>query len=459
MDGTAKITTIEGLAAAVIASGLVPPNLVEVARAELPVGPAAEAPARLARLLIRRGLLTDYQASKLLMGVSRGFFLGGFRVLKPIGEGGMGKVYLARRESNGAKVALKVLPPRKQLESTHALARFHREIDLSKRVMHPNVARTLEAGEQDGVPFMAMELVPGSSLHDLIKARDDRPLRVPVAARYFIEALAGLQAAHDAGLVHRDVKPSNLMVTPDGHAKLLDLGLARALGDEQPLTRADAVLGTLDYASPEQLTDASSADARSDLYSLGCALYFALSGRPPFAGGDAINKIFKQRLEDPPPLEKIAPGVPAAFAAIVRKLMAKSPADRYASASEASRDLGRWANPEVSEALTLLGSEAARSFRPPPADLDDDSETSEGGPPQDLRELGPAEPDPPRIRRAPRQPAPAVVTQVDQRAELDAIARLRPPPAPPGEGTWLLGFVAMLVVLGALAVVFYALIR
>ena len=138
----------------------------------------------------------------------------------------------------------------------------------------------------------------------MVKSERDGPLRVPDAARLFLKLVDGLEAAHRAGLVHRDIKPSNIMITPDGDVKLLDLGLARALDDETGLTRANTVLGTLDYASPEQLRDAAKADCRSDLYSVGCTLYFALAGSAPFEGGDMINKIFKQRMEDPPPLEE-----------------------------------------------------------------------------------------------------------------------------------------------------------
>src|SRR5436305_3883082 len=132
------------------------------------------------------------------------------------------------------------------------------------------------------------------------------------------------------------------MIAPDGDVKLLALGLARALGDESPLPRPNVVIGTLDYASPEQLSDAARADRRSDLYSLGCTLYFTLAGRPPFEGGDAVNKIFKHRMEQPEPLEKVARGVPAAFAAIVRKLMAKNPDDRYQSCAEVQAELAKW---------------------------------------------------------------------------------------------------------------------
>ena len=131
---------------------------------------------------------------------------------------------------------------------------------------------------------------------------------MPDAARLFLEGCRRPRSGPSSGLVHRDIKPSNIMITPDGDAKLLDLGLARALDDETGLTRANTVLGTLDYASPEQLRDAAKADVRSDLYSLGCTLYFALSGAPPFEGGDMINKIYKQRMEDPPPLERPGAG-------------------------------------------------------------------------------------------------------------------------------------------------------
>ena len=172
-------------------------------------------------------------------------------------------------------------------------------MDLSQRCSHPNLARTLSVGNDGDVHFMVMEYIPGKSLYELVKSERDGPLRVPDAARLFLKLVDGLDAAHNAGLVHRDIKPSNIMITPDGEVKLLDLGLARALDDETGLTRANTVLGTLDYASPEQLRDAAKADRRSDLYSVGCTLYFALAGQAPFEGGDMINKIFKQRMEDP----------------------------------------------------------------------------------------------------------------------------------------------------------------
>ncbi len=364
---------LDDFVADVARSGLVPRPKLDEARLRLGDVPPEEAPNRLAQLLIAQGALTSYQARKVLAGVTKGFFLGEYRILRRLGQGGMGKVYLAQ-DPQGFKVAIKVLPPNKSGEGTQTLKRFRREMVLSQRVRHPNIARTIEVGEEKGVYFMIMEYVPGDSLYNLIKGDKGGPWSVPDAARYFLKALDGLNAAHDAGLIHRDIKPSNLMVTPEGEPKILDLGLARSSTSDEdtPLTRPNTVIGTLDYASPEQLSNASSADRRSDLYSLGCTLYFTLSGRPPFEGGDVVNKIYKQRMEDPPPLERITRGVPAAFAAIVKKLMAKEPNDRYQTGAELQADLARWADPRLVD--SSLGAEAdfSRSFRPPPPELAED---------------------------------------------------------------------------------------
>ena len=198
----------------------------------------------------------------------------------------MGKVYLAANQKDGMRVAIKVLPPSKAADGGQALLRFRREMELSRRANHPNLARTIDVGQAGDVHFMVLEYVPGESLYQLVKQPRGGPLRVPDAARFFLKVLDGLEAAHEAGLIHRDIKPSNLMVTPDGDARILDLGLARARSDEEsPLTRPNVVIGTLDYASPEQLGNAAQADRRSDLYSLGCTLYFALAGPAPVRGG------------------------------------------------------------------------------------------------------------------------------------------------------------------------------
>jgi serine/threonine protein kinase len=348
------------------------------------------------------------------------------------------------------------------MESEQALLRFRREMDLSRRVQHPNIARTLEVGTVDDVNYMVMEYILGDSLYHMVKG-DHGPLRVPDAARYFLKVLDGLAAAHAAGLVHRDLKPSNLMITPDGDAKILDLGLARALGEESPLTRPNVVMGTLDYASPEQLSDAARADVRSDLYSIGCTLYFTLSGRAPFEGGDVVNKIYKQKMEDPEPLERVAKGVPQAFAAIVRKLMAKNPDERYQTAAELRADLARWTDPARVRAILGAEAESARAFRPPPPELDDedlrllpDEADGLGSSTFSLRDLGEAEVGHAPMYKPPPPPKPALIVPDDDE---DLAPGGPTPPSPADDWGWLIPFMIVVGMLGLLAIILIAVLR
>jgi serine/threonine protein kinase len=459
------MTRLDDFVANVGKSGLIAAHDLARARAQIDPRPDSDSDLRLARYLIRQGALTAYQARKVLSGATRGFFLGGFRILRPLGEGGMGKVFLAARDGGGQQVAIKVLPPKRALQEEQSLLRFQREMELSRRVQHPNLACTLEVGREDDIYFMVMEYIPGESLYELVKGPRGGPLRVPDAARFFIKVLDGLAAAHAAGLVHRDLKPGNIMVTPEGEAKILDLGLARALeGDErQQLTRPNVVIGTLDYASPEQLGNAADADRRSDLYSIGCTLYFTLAGRPPFEGGDVVNKIFKQRMEDPEPLEQVARGVPAAFAAIVRKLMAKNPDDRYQTCPELRTDLARWTNPERVHAILGAEAEAARAFRPPTPELEDDElrgrSEEDGLPPISfsLRDLGSPEPAAAPMQKPPSAPVQAVYVPppILKRRRSSLFSRF----SPSYDDRWLVHFIAIAVFVGLLAVLAITLLR
>ena len=211
---------LDDFAEKVALSGLVSTAELTQARAQVEPEPAADASLRLARLLVQQGLLTTYQARKLLAGATRGFFLGGYRILSPLGEGGMGKVFLAVNEQTFGKVAIKVLPPRKALEEAGSLVRFRREMELSRRCDHPNLARTLAVGTEGDVNFIVLEYIPGMSLFDMVRSERYGPLRVSDAARLFLKVLDGLDAAHQAGLVHRDIKPSNIMIMPDGWRRL-----------------------------------------------------------------------------------------------------------------------------------------------------------------------------------------------------------------------------------------------
>lgn len=309
---------------------------------------AAQASARAAAdHLIAGEKLTHFQAEKLLRGKWQGFFVGPYVVLAPIGRGGMGAVYLARRrDRTGVLLALKILSPKRAKAESRTLARFLREMQLGRHLEHPHVTRTFDAGEADGTYFIAMEYVPGLTLWQLVDGGG--PLSVPDAARVFADVAAGLAHAHARGLVHRDLKPANIMVTPEGRAKVLDLGLAIMVGEELPddpaiLGAKGYVLGTMDYIAPEQTTDPTAVGPPADLYALGCSLYFALAGLPPFPGGTSKQKIRWQRAEAAPPLEQFNPAVPPEILELVRALMAKDPDDRPASAEDVCAALVPWA--------------------------------------------------------------------------------------------------------------------
>ncbi|HKA06054.1 MAG TPA: serine/threonine-protein kinase, partial [Gemmataceae bacterium] len=208
-------------------------GLLASARIDSLVGTAPKAtirdPERLGEFLVDRGALTHFQVSKLKQGTWQGLVLGSYHILSPLGKGGMGTVYLARdtrkakdgRKSDKALVALKVLPPKKAREEDRMLARFLREMDMAQRVSHPHLTKTYEAGDVGGVHYIAMEYIRGMSLRRLVG--EHGPLTVARAARLFAEVADGLDHAHELGLVHRDLKPANIMVTPNGHAKVLDL--------------------------------------------------------------------------------------------------------------------------------------------------------------------------------------------------------------------------------------------
>jgi serine/threonine protein kinase len=306
----------------------------------------------LADHLVRTGKLTRFQASKLIRGVSQGMIIGPFRVLAPLGKGGMGKVFLVRDQRSDLLVALKVLPPRLARTEERILARFRREMEMSQRVAHPHLAWTYEVGEFRGAHYIAMEYIPGRTLSRLVA--EEGPLSVPRAARLLAEVAAGLEHAHNQGLIHRDLKPSNILVTPRDHAKVLDLGLALSHGETGDVLIVGGqgyVLGTMDYIAPEQTVDPLKVDARSDVYSLGCTMYYALTGQPPFPGGTAKEKIMRHRSETPTALNELVPALPAGFVELVERMMAKDPAKRPTSAVAVEVELRAWAAGEMVQPL------------------------------------------------------------------------------------------------------------
>lgn len=302
-------------------------------------------PHALADHLVYTGKLSRFQASKLLKGIAVGLVLGPYQLLAPIGKGGMGTVFLARDGRSDQLVALKILPPHKARQEERMLVRFRREMELSRKVQHAHVAWTYEVGEYKGAHYLAMEYIPGRTLSRLVI--EDGPLAYPRAARLLSEVAQGLDHAHGQGLIHRDLKPSNIQITPHDHAKILDLGLALIHGetglDPAIIGGQGYIVGTMDYIAPEQTTDATKVDARSDLYALGCTLYFTLTGRPPFPGGSSKDKVHRHRHQEPTPLEELRPDLPPGFVEVVRRLMCKAPAGRPPSARAVADELHAWA--------------------------------------------------------------------------------------------------------------------
>jgi eukaryotic-like serine/threonine-protein kinase len=327
-------------------------------------------PSAVAEQFIKTGKLSRFQAVKLLAGTGKGLVLGPFQVLAPVGRGGMARVYLARDSRDQKLVALKVLPPKKGPRQERLLARFRREMDLCRRVAHMHVARTFEVGVKLGVYYIAMEFIPGQDLSKLVY--DGGPLQVPRAARLFAEVASALQHAHEQGLVHRDLKPSNIRVTTTDRAKVLDLGLALLEGDETSDREIGGgqgyIVGSMDYIAPEQTLDACAVDGRADIYAMGCSLYFTLTGQPPFPGGTKMEKIRRHRKEEPVPLIDCNSQVPARFAELVHRMMAKDLEKRFASVQAVRRELLAWA-PAGAETLPDQPDDAG--FRQAVASLQD----------------------------------------------------------------------------------------
>ena len=294
--------------------------------------------------LVAQKMLTRFQAHKLLQGITVGLMLGPYQILVPIGRGGMGTVYLALDSRSQQHVALKILPPKVARTEERLLVRFQREMELSQKIKHPHLARAAEVGVFQNIHFIAMEYIPGQTLYRIVSAQG--PLPVARVAHLASEVASALVVAHSQGIIHRDLKPSNIMVTPHDHAKVLDLGLAFTEGEEvddvEVVGGKGYIVGSIDYMAPEQTRDPTSIDTRADIYALGCCLYFALTGKPPFPEGTIHDKVRAHRQQAPVPIRDKNPQVYEAFAAIVHKMLAKNPAERFAKASEVEAALFGW---------------------------------------------------------------------------------------------------------------------
>ncbi len=261
--------------------------------------------------------------------------LGDYRIVERIGRGGMGVVYKAVHQRMGRTVALKLL--RREMQGRpELLRRFNREVRAAARLTHPNIVAALDAREEGGLHYLITEYVSGRDLNETV--RQQGPLAVEAAVDCVLQAARGLEYAHSLGIVHRDIKPANLLRGEDGVVKVLDMGLARFDLPEElegsELTESGMVMGTAAYMAPEQGRDTRRADARSDLYSLGCTLYFLLTGRSMFSGASAVDMIMSHVSEPIPRLSSGGVLIPAELERVFRKMVAKEPGERFQTASD-----------------------------------------------------------------------------------------------------------------------------
>ncbi|GIW79350.1 MAG: hypothetical protein KatS3mg105_1157 [Gemmatales bacterium] len=313
----------------------------------------------LARLLIQQGLLTAYQANHILTGKGKELVLGQYRIVERLGQGSTGQTFKAVHATMGRLVVIRLMAPH-LTNDPKSRTKFTREVQNIAQLSHTNILTAFDAFEVGGMYVLVMEYVEGMDLAALV--RHVGPLPVQLACNFLRQTALGLQHAYERGLGFCNIKPENILIAgyqanqtssdsssssavPRGVVKILNLGLAN-LNEEAPLfvggspqLRSGAILSPADYMPPEMIRDSRSADIRSDIYRLGCILYFALTGRPPFPGKTIQEKLGYHQTHNPAPLEKVRPDVPPQLVPVVLKMMAKNPAARYQTPAELAHDL------------------------------------------------------------------------------------------------------------------------
>jgi serine/threonine protein kinase len=368
-----SVPTDSVLAAAALASGLVQPAQLDYAlrvakhrRAQL--GLNADAPpsdALLAEILIEQELLTYYQATQLAAGRTK-LTLGPYLITDFVGQGGMGQVFKAVHRVMGRVCAVKVLPVHRSTPESQTS--FMREIRMQAKLDCPYLVRAFDAGQDGSVHYLVTEFVAGMDLRKLV--RKNGPLPVSQAASIMMQAALGLNYAHNQGLIHRDVKPGNILVTPEGQAKVSDIGLAGFAQNLLDDPRAGKIVGTADYISPEQIRSPLDVQPVSDIYSLGCTLYYTACGKVPFPGGDTASKLKRHLEETPWHPRKFSPDLPEDFVDIIADMMDKDPQKRIPTAAEVAARLEPWAGSPDTLSVGRLGKSP---WQPPPPPTDGDS--------------------------------------------------------------------------------------
>lgn len=337
-----NLGSLQSLVENMLRSGLFTPGALRQGLSAAPPGLPAE-PEAVAEFLVAAGQLTPYQAGKLLRGVIQGLVFGPFHVLDLLGQGAMGNVYQARDQRTGRLRALKILPPHRAQE--RLVQRFQREMVFSQMLDHPHIARCYEVGRHEGVYYLVLDCLPGRELGRMVET--DGPLRPSRATRVFAGLASGLAHAHSRGLTHRDLSPSNLVIDANDHAWIVDFGLA--LLDSERTTapivtgasHEQCVVGTAGWIAPEQICDPRAVDARADLFSLGCCLYLALTGRPPFQGASGPERLESQRRQPSPSLDQLPESIPMTLLGLMRGLLNADPSQRP-DAAEVHQRLASW---------------------------------------------------------------------------------------------------------------------
>lgn len=306
-------------------------------------GPSATDAQSFVKQLVKMGHLTAYQAKVIWKGKTRALALGNYIVEDELGRGGMGVVLKARHKRMDRQVAVKVLPTA-MIKDQSAIARFQREVVAAAQLTHANIVGAFDADEIDGQHLLVMEFVDGRDLASVVKKQG--PVSIEQALDCVIQAAQGLDYAHGQGVIHRDIKPANLLLDANGTVKILDMGLARFsdsanVGEQAELTGTGAVMGTVDYMSPEQALSTKTADARSDIYSLGITLHFLLTAKPAYSGDSLMARLMAHANDPIPSLAEQRSDVPPSLQAVFEKMVAKKPEERYQTMADVLADLQR----------------------------------------------------------------------------------------------------------------------
>ena len=333
----------------------------------------------LADRLVAGRILTEFQADRLLKGKTLGLIVGRYVILDRLGEGGRSRVFKAQHRLMGRLAALKVIAPQVASRAS-SIARFHREMRLIGRLDHPNVIRAFDADQIGELLYLVMEYVAGRSLDHVMNDRGALPAHDVID--YMAQAALGLAHAHERGIVHRDVKPANLLLSEEGQIKVLDLGLSALMEADNAatfVTAAGQVVGTANYMSPEQAV-ALNIDGRSDLFSLGCTMYQLLSGRLPFPGETVAECITLRVMGRSTPITDFRTDLNASVVQVLGKLMARRPEDRFQTAAEAAEALQALASHEAGVHPAPRATPGPSPERPAPRPVASPGRSSTGGP-------------------------------------------------------------------------------